>query len=155
MLYNAFLGMDFMLNKTYSPKASSIERKWHIVDATDKVLGRLASQLAQVLKGKHQPTYAPHMDMGDHVVVINVDKIRVTGSKADKKLYHRHTGYPGGLRTTSFERMMQDHPDRVLKKAVWGMLPNNRLGRQLLKKLRVYAGPEHRHEAQQPTALEL
>ena len=144
-----------MLNKTYSPKASSIEHQWHIVDATDKVLGRLASQLAQVLKGKHRPTYAPHMDMGDHVVVINIDKIRVTGSKADKKLYHRHTGYPGGLRTTSFEKMMQDYPDRVLKKAVWGMLPNNRLGRQLLKKLRVYAGPEHRHEAQQPTALEL
>ena len=144
-----------MLNKTYSPKASSVEHQWHIVDATDKVLGRLASQLAQVLKGKHRPTYAPHMDMGDHVVVVNVDKIRVTGSKADKKLYHRHTGYPGGLRTTSFEQMMLDHPDRVLKKAVWGMLPNNRLGRQLLKKLRVYAGPEHRHEAQQPTALEL
>tara|TARA_B100001250_G_scaffold8937_1_gene7734 strand:- start:3255 stop:3698 length:444 start_codon:yes stop_codon:yes gene_type:complete len=147
--------MDHMVNKTYSPKASSIEHQWHLVDATDKVLGRLASQIAQVLKGKHKPTYAPHMDMGDHVVVVNVDKIRVTGSKADKKVYHRHTGYPGGLRTTSFERMMDDHPDRVLKKAVWGMLPNNRLGRQLLKKLRVYAGPEHRHDAQQPITLDL
>jgi len=144
-----------MVNKTYSPKASSIEHQWHLVDATDKVLGRLASQIAQVLKGKHKPTYAPHMDMGDHVVVVNVDKIRVTGSKADKKVYHRHTGYPGGLRTTSFERMMGDHPDRVLKKAVCGMLPNNRLGRQLLKKLRVYAGPEHRHDAQQPITLDL
>jgi large subunit ribosomal protein L13 len=144
-----------MLQKTYTPKASSIEHQWHLVDATDKVLGRLASQIAQVLKGKHKPTYAPHMDMGDHVVVVNVEKIRVTGSKADKKVYHRHTGYPGGLRTTSFERMMEDHPDRILKKAVWGMLPNNRLGRQLLKKLRVYAGPEHRHVAQQPVALDL
>jgi large subunit ribosomal protein L13 len=144
-----------MLQKTYTPKASSIEHQWHLVDATDKVLGRLASQIAQVLKGKHKPTYAPHMDMGDHVVVVNVEKIRVTGSKADKKVYHRHTGYPGGLRTTSFERMMEDHPDRILKKAVWGMLPNNRLGRQLLKKLRVYAGPEHRHVAQQPAALDL
>jgi len=144
-----------MVYKTYTPKASSIEHQWHVVDATDKVLGRLASQIAQVLKGKHRPTYAPHMDMGDHVVVVNVEKIRVTGSKADKKVYHRHTGYPGGLRTTSFERMMEDHPDRILKKAVWGMLPNNRLGRQLLKKLRVYAGPEHRHVAQQPVALDL
>jgi large subunit ribosomal protein L13 len=144
-----------MLQKTYTPKASSIEHQWHLVDATDKVLGRLASQIAQVLKGKHKPTYAPHMDMGDHVVVVNVEKIRVTGSKADKKVYHRHTGYPGGLRTTSFERMMEDHPDRILKKAVWGMLPNNRLGRQLFKKLRVYAGPEHRHVAQQPVALDL
>ena len=144
-----------MVYKTYTQKASSIEHQWHVVDATDKVLGRLASQIAQVLKGKHRPTYAPHMDMGDHVVVVNVEKIRVTGSKADKKVYHRHTGYPGGLRTTSFERMMEDHPDRILKKAVWGMLPNNRLGRQLLKKLRVYAGPEHRHVAQQPVALEL
>ncbi len=144
-----------MVYKTYTPKASSIEHQWHVVDATDKVLGRLASQIAQVLKGKHKPTYAPHMDMGDHVVVVNVEKIRVTGSKADKKVYHRHTGYPGGLRTTSFERMMEDHPDRILKKAVWGMLPNNRLGRQLLKKLRVYAGPEHRHVAQQPVALDL
>ena len=144
-----------MFQKTYTPKASSIEHQWHLVDATDKVLGRLASQIAQVLKGKHKPTYAPHMDMGDHVVVVNVEKIRVTGSKADKKVYHRHTGYPGGLRTTSFERMMEDHPDRILKKAVWGMLPNNRLGRQLLKKLRVYAGPEHRHVAQQPVALDL
>ena len=144
-----------MVYKTYAPKASSIEHQWHVVDATDKVLGRLASQIAQVLKGKHRPTYAPHMDMGDHVVVVNVEKIRVTGSKADKKVYHRHTGYPGGLRTTSFERMMEHHPDRILKKAVWGMLPNNRLGRQLLKKLRVYAGPEHRHVAQQPVALDL
>ena len=144
-----------MVYKTYTPKASSIEHQWHVVDATDKVLGRLASQIAQVLKGKHKPTYAPHMDMGDHIVVVNVEKIRVTGSKADKKVYHRHTGYPGGLRTTSFERMMEDHPDRILKKAVWGMLPNNRLGRQLLKKLRVYAGPEHRHVAQQPVALDL
>jgi len=144
-----------MVYKTYTPKASSIEHQWHVVDATDKVLGRLASQIAQVLKGKHRPTYAPHMDMGDHIVVVNVEKIRVTGSKADKKVYHRHTGYPGGLRTTSFERMMEDHPDRILKKAVWGMLPNNRLGRQLLKKLRVYAGPEHRHVAQQPVALDL
>ncbi len=115
----------------------------------------MASQIAQVLKGKHKPTYAPHMDMGDHVVVINIDKVRVTGAKAEKKVYHRHTGYPGGLRTTTYEQMMDEHPERILKKAVWGMLPNNRLGRQLLKKLRVYAGPDHRHEAQQPQSLEI
>ncbi len=143
-----------MSDKTYSPKAGDIEHQWHIVDATDKVLGRLASQIALVLRGKHKPTYAPHMDMGDHIVVVNADKVVVTGAKAEQKVYHRHTGYPGGLRTTSYERMMQDHPERILKKAVWGMLPSNRLGRQLLKKLRVYAGPEHQHAAQQPQPLD-
>jgi large subunit ribosomal protein L13 len=150
-----FCGMDSMSNRTFSPKAGDIKHQWYVVDATDKVLGRMASQIAQVLKGKHKPTYAPHMDMGDHVVVINIDKVRVTGAKAEKKVYHRHTGYPGGLRTTTYEQMMDEHPERILKKAVWGMLPNNRLGRQLLKKLRVYAGPDHRHEAQQPQSLEI
>ena len=147
--------MDSMSNKTYTPKASEIEHQWHIVDATDKVLGRLASQIAHVLRGKHRPNYAPHMDMGDHIVVVNIDKVRVTGAKAENKVYHRHTGYPGGLRTTSYVRMMEDHPDRILKKAVWGMLPSNSLGRQLLGKLRVYAGPDHRHEAQQPQPLDI
>ena len=144
-----------MSNKTYTPKAGEIVHQWHIVDATDKVLGRLASQIAHVLRGKHRPNYAPHMDMGDHIVVVNIDKVRVTGAKAENKVYHRHTGYPGGLRTTSYERMMEDHPDRILKKAVWCMLPSNSLGRQLIKKLRVYAGPDHRHEAQQPQPLDI
>ena len=144
-----------MSNKTYTPKAGEIVHQWHIVDATDKVLGRLASQIAHVLRGKHRPNYAPHMDMGDHIVVVNIDKVRVTGAKAENKVYHRHAGYPGGLRTPSYERMMEDHPDRILKKAVWGMLPSNSLGRQLIKKLRVYAGPDHRHEAQQPQPLDI
>ena len=144
-----------MSNKTYTPKAGEIVHQWHIVDATDKVLGRLASQIAHVLRGKHRPNYAPHMDMGDNIVVVNIDKVRVTGAKAENKVYHRHTGYPGGLRTTSYERMMEDHPYRILKKAVWGMLPSNSLGRQLIKKLRVYAGPDHRHEAQQPQPLDI
>lgn len=143
-----------MSDKTYSPKAGDIEHQWHVVDATDQVLGRLASQIALVLRGKHKPTYAPHMDMGDHIVVVNADKVVVTGAKAENKVYHRHTGYPGGLRTTSYKRMMEDHPERILKKAVWGMLPSNRLGRQMLKKLRVYAGPEHQHAAQQPQLLD-
>jgi large subunit ribosomal protein L13 len=146
--------MDSMSDKTYSPKAGDIEHQWHVVDATDQVLGRLASQIALVLRGKHKPTYAPHMDMGDHIVVVNADKVVVTGAKAENKVYHRHTGYPGGLRTTSYKRMMEDHPERILKKAVWGMLPSNRLGRQMLKKLRVYAGPEHQHAAQQPQLLD-
>ena len=126
-----------------------------MVDAEGKTLGRLASRIAHILRGKHKPTYSPHMDLGDHIVVINAEKIRVTGRKAEKKVYYRHTGYPGGLRTTTYEDMLNKHPERILRIAVKGMMPNNILGRQMFKKLRVYVGPEHDHAAQQPEALSL
>tara|TARA_B100001123_G_C14895225_1_gene861554 strand:- start:260 stop:697 length:438 start_codon:yes stop_codon:yes gene_type:complete len=141
------------VNRTYSPKLADVRREWFIVDATDKVLGRLATEIAHILKGKHKPTYATHIDVGDHVIVINAEKVRVTGKKAEQKVYHRHSGYPGGLRTIPFSKMMSDHPERILRKAIWGMLPHNRLGRSMFKKLRVYAGPEHRHAAQKPVLL--
>ena len=141
------------VNRTYSPKLADVRREWFIVDATDKVLGRLATEIAYILKGKHKPTYATHIDVGDHVIVINAEKVRVTGKKAEQKVYHRHSGYPGGLRTIPFSKMMSDHPERILRKAIWGMLPHNRLGRSMFKKLRVYAGSEHRHAAQKPVLL--
>jgi large subunit ribosomal protein L13 len=144
-----------MSNTTYSPKPGDVERKWYVVDATDKVLGRLASEIAQILRGKRKPEYAPHADVGDHVIVINAEKIKVTGAKAENKVYHRHTGYAGGLRTTPYSRMIERHPDRVIRKAVQGMLPHTRLGRTQIKKLRVYAGAEHRHQAQSPEPLDL
>ena len=144
-----------MNDKTYTPRARDVDRKWFLVDAEGKVLGRLASQIVNVLKGKRKPTYAPHMDMGDHVVVVNAEKIRLTGRKAEQKVYYRHTGYPGGIRATSVARLLADHPERVLQKAVRGMLPHNILGRQMFRKLRVYAGPDHRHSAQNPQPLEL
>ena len=137
-------------NRTYSPKPEDIKREWFVVDATDKILGRLASEIAHVIKGKHKPIYAPHADVGDHVIVVNAEKVRVTGMKAEQKIYYRHTGYSGGLRSTPYSKMLAEHPERILKKAVWGMLPHNKLGRSMFKKLRVYAGPEHRHEAQMP-----
>lgn len=142
-------------NRTYSPKASEVDNRWFIVDAEGKTLGRLASQIAHVLRGKHKPTYSPHMDMGDHIVVINASKVHLTGRKAEQKVYHRHTGYPGGLKTTPYERVLEKHPDRIIRKAVWGMLPNNALGRKMFKKLRVYGGAEHGHAAQQPEPLEI
>ncbi len=144
-----------MTTKSYTPRAGDIERSWYVVDADGKTLGRLASQIAHVLRGKHKPAYSPHMDLGDHIVVINAEKIRVTGRKAEQKVYHRHTGYPGGLRTTTYEEMLNKHPDRILRTAVKGMMPNNVLGRQMFKKLRIYAGPEHEHAAQQPKPLDL
>jgi len=140
---------------TSAPKVNEIKRQWYVVDATDKILGRLASEIAQVLRGKRKPEYAPHADIGDHVIVINAEKVRITGNKAEDKVYYRHTGYPGGLRSTSYRRMQERHPDRVIRKAVRGMLPHNNLGRMQFKKLRVYAGGEHRHEAQNPQPLEL
>lgn len=143
------------LTKSYTPRAGDIERRWYVVDAEGKTLGRLASQIAHVLRGKHKPTYSPHMDQGDHIVVINAEKIQVTGRKAEQKVYHRHTGYPGGLRTTTYEDMLDKHPDRILRNAVKGMMPNNILGRQMFKKLRVYAGSEHEHKAQQPEPLDI
>ena len=144
-----------MSNITYSPKVGEIESRWYVVDATDKVLGRLASEIAQVLRGKRKPGYAPHADIGDHVIVINAAKVKVTGNKAEQKVYYAHTGHPGGLKTTPYSRMIERHPDRVIRKAVQGMLPHTKLGRTQLKKLRVYAGGEHRHEAQSPQPLEL
>ncbi|MGB6837853.1 MAG: 50S ribosomal protein L13 [Dehalococcoidia bacterium] len=134
--------------KTYTLKAREIEPCWHVVDAEGRPLGRLASQVATLLRGKHRPTYTPHMDNGDFVVVVNASKVKVTGRKLEQKTYYRHSGYPGGLKETSLERMLERHPPRVIEHAVKGMLPHNRLGRRLLRHLKVYAGPDHPHEAQ-------
>ena len=142
-----------MSDRTYMPRKEEIERQWFVVDAKDEILGRLATEIARILRGKHKPRYTPHADMGDHVIVINADKIRVTGRKADQKLYYRHTGYAGGIRSTSYREIMEKHPERILRKAIWGMLPHNSLGRLMFKKLRVYAGDEHPHQAQKPAAL--
>jgi large subunit ribosomal protein L13 len=139
--------------KTYSPKPSDITQKWFIVDANGLVLGRLATKIAEVLRGKHKPMWAPHMDCGDFIVVVNADKVRITGRKMLQKRYVHHTGYPGGLRHTPIARVMQDRPEFILKHAVRGMLPHNRLGRQMLKKLKIYTAPEHPHSAQQPEPL--
>ncbi len=134
--------------KTYSVKASDIKREWHVIDASDKVLGRLATRIATLLMGKHKPMFSRNMDTGDFVVVINADKVRVTGNKAKQKLYYRHSGYPGGLKSISLEKMMQTHPTRVIEYAVKGMLPKNRLGASMLKKLKVYVGDTHPHLGQ-------
>jgi len=134
--------------KTYSTKASEIEREWHLIDATDKVLGRLATRIATLLMGKHKPIFARHLDTGDYVVVINAEKVKVTGNKAKQKLYYRHSGYPGGLKSINLERMMQTNPTRAIEYAVKGMLPHNKLGAQMIKKLKVYAGDTHPHQAQ-------
>ena len=134
--------------KTYSTKASEIERQWHIIDASDKILGRLATQAARLLMGKHKPIFCRHLDVGDFVVVINAEKVRVTGNKAKQKLYYRHSGYPGGLKSVSLEKMMQDNPTRVIEHAVKGMLPHNRLGANIRKRLKVYVGDVHPHRAQ-------
>jgi large subunit ribosomal protein L13 len=139
--------------KTFSAKPSDIHRDWFVVDATDLVLGRLAAALAHRLRGKHKTIYTPHMDTGDFIVVTNVEKLRVTGNKADDKKYYRHSGYPGGLYETNFRKLQQRHPARVLEKAVKGMLPKGPLGYAMLKKLKVYAGPAHPHSAQQPKPL--
>lgn len=136
--------------KTYSQKASEIQRDWYVVDATGQVLGRLATQIATLLRGKHKPTYTPSLDGGDFVVVVNAEKVRLTGRKPEQKIYYRHTGYPGGLRATPYKRMLEKHPDRIIRFAVKGMLPKNRIGRRLMTKLRIYAGPHHPHAAQQP-----
>jgi large subunit ribosomal protein L13 len=134
--------------KTYNIKAAEIERQWHVIDASDKILGKLATEAAKLLMGKHKPTFSRHLDTGDFVVIINAEKVRFTGKKAEQKLYHSHSGYPGGLKTVNLERMMATHPTRVIEHAVKGMLPHNRLGAQMLKKLKVYAGEEHPHLAQ-------
>ena len=136
--------------KTYSQKASEVRRDWYVVDATDQTLGRLATQIATLLRGKHKPTFSPNIDGGDFVVVVNAEKVRVTGRKEDQKMYYRHSGYPGGFRAIPYRRMMASHPERILRFAVKGMLPKTRLGRQQLGKLKIYAGPTHPHAAQQP-----
>jgi large subunit ribosomal protein L13 len=141
--------------KTYSARPSDVSHDWFVVDASDKVLGRLATGIAARLRGKHKPIFTPHIDTGDFIIVTNVDKIRVTGSKVDTKLYHRHSGYPGGIRTTTFGEMQSRFPGRVLEKAVKGMLPKGPLGYAMIKKLKCYAGPNHPHSAQQPKPLEL
>ena len=141
--------------KTYSVKAGEIERRWFVVDAQGKVLGRLATEVARILRGKHKPTYTPHLDTGDFVVVVNAEKIELTGRKADQKTYFRHTGYMGGEKFIPFRRMLEKHPERVIELAVKGMLPKNALGKQMHKKLRVYAGAEHPHQAQQPESLNI
>ncbi len=140
--------------RTYSPKASEITRKWYVVDAEDLVLGRLATEVARILRGKHKPTFAPHMDMGDHVIVINAEKVVLTSNKAEQKLVYRHSGYPGGLKSRTFAQAQALKPEEGVRRAVRGMLPKNRLGRQMLTKLKVYAGPNHPHSAQLPEALD-
>lgn len=141
--------------KTFSAKPHEVQREWFVVDATDKVLGRLASQIALRLRGKHKPEFTPHVDTGDYIVVINVDKIRVTGNKAQDKKYYRHSGYPGGIRETNFEKLQARFPDRILEKAVKGMLPKGPLGYAMIKKMKCYAGAQHAHAAQQPKVLEI
>lgn len=141
--------------KSYMARPQEVERKWHVIDAEDKTLGRLASEVARILRGKNKPQYTPHVDTGDFVVVINADRVKVSGRKAEQKLYRRHTGYPGGLRETSYEQMMDRKPTEILRKAVWGMIPKTRLGRRQFKKLKIYAGPEHPHEAQRPEPYEV
>lgn len=140
--------------KTFSAKPQEVRSGWYLVDATDKVLGRLAVELARRLRGKHKPEFTPHVDTGDYLVVVNADKLRVTGAKAKEKMYYRHTGYVGNLKSASFEKLMQTHPERVLEIAVKGMLPKNPLGRAMFKKLKIYAGAAHPHAAQQPQPLQ-
>ena len=141
--------------KTYYAKPSEVQREWLLVDATDMTLGRLASEVAQILRGKNKPTYTPHIDTGDFVVIVNAEKIKITGAKATDKVYYRHTGYVGHLKSETFTEAMEKHPTRVIEHAVRGMLPKGTLGTQMYKKLKVYAGPEHPHQAQKPVALEL
>ena len=141
--------------KTYSAKPESVQREWFIVDAAEKTLGRLATEIALRLKGKHKPEYTPHVDTGDYIVVINAEKIRVTGKKTTDKMYYRHTGYPGGLRSISFDKLLDHKPEMIIEQAVKGMLPKNPLGRDMYRKLKVYAGSEHPHAAQQPQTLEI
>jgi large subunit ribosomal protein L13 len=142
-------------NKTYSPKPSEITRAWHVVDATDLPLGRMASEIAQILRGKHKPTYAPHMDGGDFVVVVNAELVAVTSDKSQSKIYYRHSGYPGGIKAETFDSLRERRPQAIVERAVKGMLPKNKLGRQMARKLKVYAGPDHPHEAQMPVSLDL
>ena len=141
--------------RTYSPKPGDVTRSWHIIDASDVVLGRLASHTAVLLRGKHKPTFAPHVDVGDFVVVVNASKVALTGAKRDNKFAYRHSGHPGGLRATAYQELLESNPEKAVEKAVRGMLPHNKLGRQQLKKLKVYAGADHPHAAQQPQPFQI
>ena len=141
--------------RTYSPKAGDVTQTWHVIDAEDIVLGRLATQAATLLRGKHKPVFAPHVDTGDFVIVVNASKIALTGAKREQKQAYHHSGYPGGLRATTYAELLEKNPRKAVEKAVWGMLPKNRLGRAQIKKLKVYAGPEHPHQAQQPVPFEI
>lgn len=141
--------------RTFTPKPGDIERRWHVIDASDVVLGRLATQSAVLLRGKHKPIFAPHIDTGDFVVIINAGKVALTGNKREQKLAYRHSGYPGGLRSVSYTELLDKNPQRAVEKAIRGMLPKNSLGRQMLSKLKVYAGPEHPHSAQKPVPFEI
>lgn len=143
------------MTKTYSAKPEDIEREWWVVDAADQTLGRLATQVASLLRGKHKPTFTPHVDCGDYVVVINAERVHVTGQKLDQKMYYRHSGYPGGLKTISLRDQLKKRPEHVIESAVRGMLPKNRLGRRIRAKLKVYAGPDHPHAGQKPQPFEL
>ena len=143
------------MNKTYVPPQSEIDKKWYVVDAADQRLGRLSTEVAAILRGKNKPSFTPHLDTGDFVVIVNADKIRVTGSKPSQKLYRRHSGRPGGMKTETFEKLQARVPERILEQAIRGMLPKNRLGRDLFRKLKVYAGPEHPHAAQNPEVLNI
>ncbi|MBR0172213.1 MAG: 50S ribosomal protein L13 [Lachnospiraceae bacterium] len=141
--------------KTYMPTASEIERKWYVIDAADQTLGRLATQIATVLRGKHKPIYTPYLDTGDYVIVVNAEQVKVTGKKLEEKIYWHHTGWVGGQKKTTLKRMLQIHPERVVEHAVKGMLPKGPLGRQMYRKLHVYAGPEHPHAAQKPEEMKI
>jgi len=141
--------------QTYATKSKDIEGKWYVVDAADKILGRLASEVARLLIGKHKPYVARHLDVGDFVIVINAEKIRLSGKKLEQKHYFHHTGYPGGAKTVRLDKMLSEKPEKVIRKAVWGMLPHNSLGRRQLKKMKIYAGPDHPHQAQKPEPLEI
>ena len=141
--------------RTYQPKPGEVQRQWHVIDATDVVLGRLASQAARLLRGKHKPVYAPHVDTGDFVIIVNAAKVALTGAKRENKVAYRHSGYPGGLKTVPYTELLEKRPDRAVEKAVQGMLPHNTLGRHMASKLKVYAGPEHPHQAQKPVPYEI
>ena len=141
--------------RTYSPKPGDVQRQWHVIDATDVVLGRLATQAATLLRGKHKPIYAPHLDTGDFVIIINAGKVALTGNKREAKIAYRHSGFPGGLRGTTYADLLEKNPERAVEKAIKGMLPHNTLGRAQLSKLKVYAGPAHPHQAQSPTPYEI
>ncbi len=143
------------MNKTYMAKPDEVERNWYVVDAAGKTLGRLASEIAKVLRGKHKPEFTPHVDTGDYVIVVNAEKVELTGNKWKDKIHYKHSNYPGGLKQTPYEELRKKKPAFIVEKAVKGMLPHNRLGRQIFKKLKVYEGPDHPHEAQQPKELEL
>ncbi len=147
--------VDTLSYKTQSAKKEEVQRQWYVIDATDQVLGRLASKVAKILRGKHKPSYTPHVDTGDHVIIINAEKVRLTGKKWTDKVYVRYSGYPGGQRTQTAKEILNKHPERLIEMAVRGMLPKNRLGRQMFKKLHVFVGPDHPHQAQKPQPLNL